>query len=78
MAAVGFHSLSEWSFTICPTPYNSKFKKCVECIVKTFPFFNSLPSESACRNSSSTVSDDSLFTVNRVSILGFSERLRKT
>ena len=26
-------SLSEWSFTICPTPYNSKIK-CVECVVK--------------------------------------------
>ena len=26
-------SLSEWSFTICPTPYNRKIK-CVECIVK--------------------------------------------
>ena len=26
-------SLSEWSFTICPTPYNRK-KKCVECVVK--------------------------------------------
>ena len=26
-------SLSEWSFTICPTPYNHKIK-CVECIVK--------------------------------------------
>ena len=30
----GFHlSLSEWSFTICPTPYNRKIK-CVECVVK--------------------------------------------
>ena len=26
-------SLSEWSFTICPTPYNCK-TKCVECVVK--------------------------------------------
>ena len=26
-------SLSEWSFTICPTPYNRKIK-CVECIIK--------------------------------------------
>ena len=26
-------SLSEWSFTICPTLYNRKIK-CVECIVK--------------------------------------------
>ena len=26
-------SLSEWSFTICPTPYNGKIK-CVECVVK--------------------------------------------
>ena len=26
-------SLSEWSFTTCPTPYNRKIK-CVECIVK--------------------------------------------
>ena len=26
-------SLSEWSFTICPTPYNHKVK-CVECVVK--------------------------------------------
>ena len=26
-------SLSEWSFTICPTPYNRKYK-CVECVVK--------------------------------------------
>ena len=26
-------SLSEWSFTICPTPYNRK-RKCVECVVK--------------------------------------------
>ena len=31
---IGFPlSLSEWSFTICPTPYNSKMK-CVECVVK--------------------------------------------
>ena len=30
-------SLSEWSFTICPTPYNRKIK-CVGCVVKkTFP-----------------------------------------
>ena len=26
-------SLSEWSFTICPTPYNRKIK-CAECVVK--------------------------------------------
>ena len=26
-------SLSEWSFTICPKPYNCRIK-CVECIVK--------------------------------------------
>ena len=26
-------SLSEWSFTICPMPYNHKIK-CVECVVK--------------------------------------------
>ena len=26
-------SLSQWFFTICPTPYNSKIK-CVECVVK--------------------------------------------
>ena len=26
-------SLSEWSFTICPTPYNHKII-CVECVVK--------------------------------------------
>ena len=26
-------SLSEWSFTIRPTPYNRKIK-CVECVVK--------------------------------------------
>ena len=26
-------SLSKWSFTICPTPYNHKIK-CVECVVK--------------------------------------------
>ena len=26
-------SLSEWSFTICPTPYNRKIK-CVECVIK--------------------------------------------
>ena len=26
-------SLSEWSFTICPTPYNRNIK-CVECVVK--------------------------------------------
>ena len=26
-------SQSEWSFTICPTPYNRKIK-CVECVVK--------------------------------------------
>ena len=39
--------------------------------------FNSLPSEPASRNSSSTVIDDSLFTVNVVSKSGFSERLRK-
>ena len=32
-------SLSEWSFTICPTPYNRE-KKCVECCYnKTFPSF---------------------------------------
>ena len=35
-------------------------------------------SESASRDSSSTVYDDSLFTLNIVSISGFSERLRKT
>ena len=27
-------SLSEWSFTICPTPYNRKIK-CVECHTRT-------------------------------------------
>ena len=27
-------TLSDWSFTICPTPYNHKWKKCVECILK--------------------------------------------
>ena len=27
-------SLSEWSFIICPTPYNRKIK-CVECIIKS-------------------------------------------
>ena len=26
-------SLSEWFFTLCPTPYNRKIK-CVECVVK--------------------------------------------
>ena len=26
-------TLSEWSFTTCPTPYNCKIK-CVECVVK--------------------------------------------
>ena len=26
-------SPSEWSFTICPTPYNRKIK-CFECVVK--------------------------------------------
>ena len=26
-------SLSEWSFTLCPTPYNRK-TECIECIVK--------------------------------------------
>ena len=26
-------SLSEWSFTICPTPYNREIKS-VECVVK--------------------------------------------
>ena len=26
-------SLSEWSFTICLTPYNRKIK-CVECVIK--------------------------------------------
>ena len=26
-------SLSEWSFTICPTPYNRNIQ-CVECVVK--------------------------------------------
>ena len=26
-------SLSEWSITICPMPYNRKIK-CVECVVK--------------------------------------------
>ena len=40
--------------------------------------FNSLPPESTSCDSSSTVDGDSLFTVNIVSISGFSERLRKT
>ena len=26
------HSVYDWSFTICPTPYNRKMK-CVDCIV---------------------------------------------
>ena len=26
--------LSEWSFTICPTSFNSKLEKCVECVIK--------------------------------------------
>ena len=31
---IGFPlSLSEWSFTICPTPYYRKIK-CLECVVK--------------------------------------------
>ena len=33
MAVAGFLSLSEWSFTICPMPYNCEIK-CVECVVK--------------------------------------------
>ena len=40
--------------------------------------YNSLPPEFASCNSCSTVDNDSLFTVNIVSISGFSERLRKT
>ena len=35
-------SLSEWSFTICPTPYNRKLKKCVECVVSFLPSFTQL------------------------------------
>ena len=31
-------SLSEWSFNICPTPYNRKIK-CVESLNKAFPSF---------------------------------------
>ena len=37
-------SLSEWSFTICPTPYNRKIK-CVECIIKyNISFLPTVPS----------------------------------
>ena len=36
-------SLSEWSFTICPTPYNRKIK-CVECVVKKIKNISFLPS----------------------------------
>ena len=32
-------SLSEWSFTICPTPYNHKIKCVSASLNKTFPFF---------------------------------------
>ena len=39
---------------------------------------NCLPPESASRDSSFTVDDDLLFTVNIVSISGFSEKLCKT
>ena len=38
MAAAGFLSLSEWSFTICPTPYNRKYVLSV-LLNKIFPFF---------------------------------------
>ena len=37
-------SLSEWSFTICPTSYNRKIK-CVECVIKIKHF---LPSFLIC------------------------------
>ena len=32
-------SLSEWSFTICPTPYNRKIKVFSVSLYKTFPSF---------------------------------------
>ena len=33
-------SLSEWSFTICPTPYNRKYNVLIASLNKTFPFFH--------------------------------------
>ena len=35
--------LSEWSFTICLTPYNCKYNVLSASINKTFPFFPSFP-----------------------------------
>ena len=32
-------SLSEWSFTICPTPYNRKYNVLSESLIKAFPSF---------------------------------------
>ena len=32
-------SLSEWSFTICPTPYNRKYNVLSASLNKTFPTF---------------------------------------
>ena len=32
-------SLSEWSFTICPTPYNRKYNVLSASLNKTFPSF---------------------------------------
>ena len=44
VAASGFLSLSEWSFTICPTPYNRKLNVLSASLNKNvFPsFFTSL------------------------------------
>ena len=33
-------SLSEWSFTICPTPYNRKYNVLSASLNKTFPFLS--------------------------------------
>ena len=41
MAAAGFISLSEWSFTICPTPYNRKYNVLSASLNKLFPSFHS-------------------------------------
>ena len=39
VAAAGFLSLSEWSFTICPTPYNRKYNVLSVSLNKIFPSF---------------------------------------
>ena len=36
----GFHlSLSEWSFTICPAPYNRKYNVLIASLNKTIPTY---------------------------------------